>query len=288
MTTVRHTTKKTCYSFFSMSTTLTFFFFFFLDNEILFFLFFSLATLSANPHNNGCLWDNKWCFNANGQCGIYEDEVETKCGQWNLCGGVMCHNSYVHNGKKYCFARDALDSGTHNKDFHAYRKVRGPTANCDKLTSTGSGIHVYKSSGDMGLRSEESKGFGWVEITFPPTKISRIKIEQWDESNNGRNFKLIVRSGTLASWTLGTTVDECNEFCTQHADCTAFTYSEQRGSCKTFPSCPYLTKRKSDGTNYGLGKFDSETFVKGKIFIHFPLTKPLTFDTYSLFFTISF
>ena len=314
-----------------------------MDNEIIFFLSFSLATLSTNPHNNGCLWDNKWCFNKWGQCGIYEDEVETKCAQWDMCGGVLCADEWVQNGRKFCIARDALDSGTFNSVGYAYRKVRGPTANCDKMTSTPAGIHIYKNSGDMGLRSEESKGFGWVEVTFPPTKISRIIIQQWDTLSS--DYKLIVRSGKLHE-SSSTTVDECNQFCTDgapecpvekdsngftyhhyeehaltevnHGDvcrkgtpssggdwwrwecpthcnkvaglaqpyctdktsgapcrkqdpakrtsCTAFTYSEQRGSCKTFKSCPYLTKTNSDGKNYGLGKFDSETFVKGKFF----------------------
>ena len=85
----------------------------------------------------------------------------------------------------------------------------------------------------------------------------------------------------------------------KRTSCTAFTYSEQRGSCKTFKSCPYLTKTNSDGKNYGLGKFDSETFVKGKFFFflylchsffflfffsHFPYDSSLTrfFTLFSL------
>jgi len=293
-----------------------------------------------------------------------------------MCGGVLCADEWVQNGRKFCIARDALDSGTFNSVGYAYRKVRGPTANCDKMTSTPAGIHIYKNSGDMGLRSEESKGFGWVEVTFPPTKISRIIIQQWDTLSS--DYKLIVRSGKLHE-SSSTTVDECNQFCTDgapecpvekdsngftyhhyeehaltevnHGDvcrkgtpssggdwwrwecpthcnkvaglaqpyctdktsgapcrkqdpakrtsCTAFTYSEQRGSCKTFKSCPYLTKTNSDGKNYGLGKFDSETFVKGKFFFflylchsffflfffsHFPYDSSLTrfFTLFSL------
>ena len=47
---------------------------------------------------NKCLWSDKHCNNYGGhkQCGIYEDEIEKHCGQWDLCGGVICHDSYVH------------------------------------------------------------------------------------------------------------------------------------------------------------------------------------------------
>jgi hypothetical protein len=47
---------------------------------------------------NKCLWSDKHCNNygGHGQCGIYEDEIEKQCGQWDLCGGVICDDSYVH------------------------------------------------------------------------------------------------------------------------------------------------------------------------------------------------
>jgi len=67
----------------------------------------------------GCIYDSAFCVDTvlSGQCGILEVEVPEKCGQWELCAGVICSASL--NG--YCVARHAMIRGA-NSDWYSYQK----------------------------------------------------------------------------------------------------------------------------------------------------------------------
>jgi len=51
-----------------------------------------------------CIWDDSFCVNKYGQCGILESQVEAICGAWNDCAGVVCKTGYGG----YCLARRTM------------------------------------------------------------------------------------------------------------------------------------------------------------------------------------
>ena len=66
----------------------------------------------------GCIYDTKYCINKYGQCGILEKEVEQKCGDWQLCKGVVCRDDY--NG--YCLARGEMGTKA-SPTMWGYKKI---------------------------------------------------------------------------------------------------------------------------------------------------------------------
>jgi len=62
--------------------------------------------------NGDCLWDSDRCIHFQGQCAMYLEEVDTNCGQWDECGGVVCSPDYVVDGHEVCLARRKIDTGT--------------------------------------------------------------------------------------------------------------------------------------------------------------------------------
>ena len=55
---------------------------------------------------HGCIWDDRYCHDHDGECAIKEEEVEAKCGAWDECAGVVCRS----NSSGYCFARGAISN----------------------------------------------------------------------------------------------------------------------------------------------------------------------------------
>jgi len=73
---------------------------------------------------NGCLYDSTRCVNKyHGQCGILESEVQTVCGNWDKCDGVVCRADYGG----YCLARGKISDRV-KTTMWAFKKSCKPTA----------------------------------------------------------------------------------------------------------------------------------------------------------------
>ena len=69
---------------------------------------------------SGCIFDDRYCVNKYGQCGILESEVAQKCGAWDKCDGVVCKAGYGG----YCLARETISDHALS-DMWGYKKVGG-------------------------------------------------------------------------------------------------------------------------------------------------------------------
>jgi hypothetical protein len=75
----------------------------------------------TNCQPGGCIWDDQYCVAKFGQCGMHKNEIEAKCGAWELCGGVVCTKDYGD----FCLARKFMDSLVDLKtDSWGWRKAQ--------------------------------------------------------------------------------------------------------------------------------------------------------------------
>jgi hypothetical protein len=91
---------------------------------------------TAHTKSNGCLWDDANCFDMYGQCAMYEDEVEEKCGGWNKCQAVVCRADYQKNGKQVCLARDIFVAGAKMATMWAWHKEAAAEAKATAESGT--------------------------------------------------------------------------------------------------------------------------------------------------------
>merc|ERR1719424_1036283 len=98
----------------------------------------------AGAPNKDCIWDSKFCFNKYGQCAMWADEIEEKCGKWDRCSIVICHAAYKVGSREFCIAREFVGVGTKSSMWSWKKKaapkvmvktekgVTGSASNCQK------------------------------------------------------------------------------------------------------------------------------------------------------------
>merc|ERR1719424_1174309 len=79
----------------------------------------------AGAPNKDCIWDSKFCFNKYGQCAMWADEIEEKCGKWDRCSIVICHAAYKVGSREFCIAREFVGVGT-KSSMWSWKKKAAP------------------------------------------------------------------------------------------------------------------------------------------------------------------
>ena len=105
----------------------------------------------------GCLWDPKYCVDKFGQCGMLETEIESKCGGWSRCQGVVCHADYGG----YCLARHQVLHYKKGGKFWSYRKVNSSASSFPLVFPSASQRRSAPSTISWQIHSPECSESGW-------------------------------------------------------------------------------------------------------------------------------
>jgi surface protein len=86
-------------------------------------LFNSEKGTNSSCKSDGCIFDDQYCKELYGQCGILKNNFIATCNKWDKCAGGVCSSTYKLNEKQYCLARGQIDEKSKSSDMWGFKKV---------------------------------------------------------------------------------------------------------------------------------------------------------------------